>query len=127
MTAFDKLSDEQKDDIQKMKKVTGEAKKLRKLRTELRDLTSDKPSAASAWNYYFSETAKNAGVGSIQPKAKECAEVWMKMSPAARKPYEQMAEKAKKEQQTWKMKVAKDGREHKISAIKRKIAEMKNL
>jgi len=122
---IDKLTDEQKDDLNRQKKLAREARKIKKLRKELAVLTSDKPKNTSGYMFFALDKSKSMpSAVDIIEITKQCGVMWQKLSDTDRKPYLRKGEQAKKYVEAWKQKTIADGRAAKISEIKKKIAEL---
>ena len=121
--AMNKLTDEQKDDLKRQKKLARDARKMRKLRKQLAGLTSDKPKQTTGYMFFAQDKSKSMPSPVKMAEAvMQCAVMWQKLSDKDRMPYIRMGERAKKNVEAWKQKTSDDGRADKISEVKKKIA-----
>jgi len=123
-TAIVKLTDEQKDDLEQDKKQAKGVRKLRKLKKELSALTADKPKSMNPYKCFMVQESKKQTGKSIGEKSKSCAAKWKTMTDAKKEPYHQKSKEMSAELQRWEDKVAKEGRDVQISALKTQIAQM---
>jgi len=124
-TAFEKLTDEQKDDIEQGKKQAKEARQIRKLKKELSALVADRPKVQSAYTLFVKQESKNQTGGFIE-KSRGVAAKWKTLTDAQKQIYKIQSDSMAYEIQEWKDKIAEEGRDIKILALKRQIAELKD-
>jgi len=124
-TALEKLTDEQKDDLEQGRKQTNRAKQMRKLKKELSALTADRPKHMNPYNYFLIHESKNLTGKTLIELSKMCSAKWKTMTDAQKKPYLSKVKDLSAEMQQWKNKVAEDGRDVQIRELKKQIAEMK--
>jgi hypothetical protein len=123
-TAVEKLTDEQKDDIEQGKKQAKEAKQIRKLKKELLAMLADKPKFLTPYSLFVTQESKNQTGGFVE-KSKGCAAKWKTMTDAQKQNYQLKSDSVASELQQCKNKIAEEGRDVKILALKRQIAELK--
>jgi len=129
LTAFEKLTDEQKDDLEQGRKLArkqaNRAKQIRKLKKELSALKADRPKLMNPYRSFLSHESKNLTGKTLIEKSKWCSAKWKTMTDAQKKPYLSKVKDLSAEMQQWKNKVAEDGRDVQIRELKKQIAEMK--